>query len=199
MDDSANFIIEMTKALAWPATATYGLWLLRRPLRQLFPKMRELKVAGVDIQFAQKVDEVAKEVAAATPPAPVQLPTRAEAPRAMLSARNPFRSAENTGRVIQAWSILETSLLTAVARRKLIPSTAFYVPIAKAVEALRGAGVLSNQQARNILELAALRNEAAHGRLEVETTTAEKFEDAALRLAFSLEEVAPPSDARRAP
>jgi hypothetical protein len=64
--DTLTFIVEMTKALAWPGGAVGTTVLLRKPLRLLLEglRLKNLKVAGVEAEFSREWAAQAQQVVA---------------------------------------------------------------------------------------------------------------------------------------
>ncbi len=62
--DVLTFISELTKALAQPLAVVTLVFLLRRPIMEVFPSLRRLKYKEIELEFAQEVSELKAEVEA---------------------------------------------------------------------------------------------------------------------------------------
>ena len=58
--DALTFIVEMTKALAWPASIIFIIFLLRKPIIELLPFLEELKYKDFALKFHKEVSKVSK-------------------------------------------------------------------------------------------------------------------------------------------
>ena len=62
--DVLTFISEIIKALAWPLAVVTLVFLLRRPVIEVFPLLRRLKYKDIELEFAQEVSQLEAEVRA---------------------------------------------------------------------------------------------------------------------------------------
>lgn len=65
--DWLTFIVEFTRAVAWPGTIVVILLLLRRPILKLIPEISKFKWKDLEIDFQKKLDEVTKQAETVLP------------------------------------------------------------------------------------------------------------------------------------
>jgi hypothetical protein len=56
--DWMTFVVGVLKAIAWPATLLGVTFWLRKPIRDLVPLLRKLKVKEFELEFAKKVERL---------------------------------------------------------------------------------------------------------------------------------------------
>ncbi len=153
--DHLTFVVEMTKALAWPFSAAALALSFRRPLSKLLDgiRLRRLKVGGTEAEFGAGLDEVRGTIVAATAPGTTKsLP----AP----SAEKELPDFAPQGAVIWAWSQLEDQLKAAAIRVGVIPARS--VSAMKVLDTLAKKTVLHPATVTSIHGLRNLRNLVAH-------------------------------------
>ncbi len=178
--DSLTFVAEIVKALAWPVTVLIILVVLRDPLRQLIPLLQRLRYGGVELDFGQRVQELAAEArqqlpaSAATGPEIKPLRDRLDQ-LAQLSPR---------ATVLEAWLELENAAIEATKRHGLnLTSREQRSPILLG-DALERAGILDESKQEIYYRLRNLRNAAAHASdFAFDSSSAVEYADTALRLA----------------
>jgi hypothetical protein len=69
-----SFIASVISSLAWPGTVILCVILLRKPIAELIPLMRNLKFKGLEIDFGRRLDELEAEADQADLP-PIPPPT----------------------------------------------------------------------------------------------------------------------------
>jgi hypothetical protein len=62
--DWMTFIVEMTKALAWPVAGVLGIFYFKGEVAKLLPRLKKLKHKDTELEFAERVEELVKNVAA---------------------------------------------------------------------------------------------------------------------------------------
>ncbi|HET7306671.1 MAG TPA: DUF4145 domain-containing protein [Gammaproteobacteria bacterium] len=58
----AVFVVNMTRALAWPIAAMALAWVLRESLGSLIGRVTRVRVGGSEIELSRKVDEIAQKL-----------------------------------------------------------------------------------------------------------------------------------------
>ena len=106
--DTVTAIVELVKALAWPASAFAIIFLLRRAILRLIDSIREGRVKYKDVEFTFKRDleqarESIKKIETITPPA-LPAPQEPEIDDLMALAQLSPRAA-----VVEAWIRLEAA------------------------------------------------------------------------------------------
>jgi len=117
--DTTTFIVELIKALAWPAVIVGLILFLRKPLRDLIPLLIRLKYKDFEIEFGKKIEEAKAEAAVelSKEAAVKALPPQPDEKLAKLAEVSP-RAA-----VLEAWRQTEHELVRAAAEvlRKQMP------------------------------------------------------------------------------
>jgi hypothetical protein len=160
--DAFTFLVEMTKALAWPAVTLTVAAYARKPVGILLEGLRlqRLKGAGWEAEFSRKWDEEARHVVA-------------ELPAARKPPLEGFRFLETFGQGAQArddatplaaviagaWATVENRVREA-ASAALGPREG--VPFGKILQELVQAGKVSPGTAEGLRGLEQLRNLAVH-------------------------------------
>lgn len=62
--DWMTFIVELVRALAWPAVVAMAVWFFKDKLTKLFDDVTEVRGLGIEATFARGVKDVRAEVAA---------------------------------------------------------------------------------------------------------------------------------------
>jgi ABC-type branched-subunit amino acid transport system ATPase component len=182
--DIKTFIVEMTKALAWPLIVLVAVLAFRKPLLRLLPQLRNLKYDKLEFQFAKEVAAVEKEAQASLPPVPQE--SRLDAIRDKL-IKLTMTSPEAA--IIEAWRYLEAQQLELVERRKVDVA-----PVVRTMPRVLGAllykeGMLSEAQHDLVTRLRDLRNDVTHSRTQVvDIERAVSYIESVLRLVASMQD-----------
>lgn len=104
--DNKTFIIELTKALAWPLMVLVTLLSFRKTLLRLLPQLTNLKYDKLEFQFAKEVAAVEKVAQASLPP--ISQKSGLEAIRQKLTK---LAMTSPEAAVVEAWRYLEQSFL----------------------------------------------------------------------------------------
>lgn len=104
--DTFTFIVEMTKALAWPTAVAVTVYLLRTPLINLVPYIEELKYKDFELKFRRDISKAKEMFESEVMPSP-------ELSRLLEEENTLIRVAEISPRaaVIESWMSLQNSLL----------------------------------------------------------------------------------------
>lgn len=154
--DELTFIVEIVKALGWPAAAIALVMMLRKEIKALLPLVKRLKAGPVEAEFDREVKELKATVEAQLPPV-VQ-------PQAVTQRQKLLQLAEINPRsaVIEAWQGVEFA-----ARRFLqfqsasITERELQSPVAL-LRSLNKYEVLTRDEVALFNDLRSLRNEAVH-------------------------------------
>jgi len=146
------FIVEMTKALAWPLAVFGILVIYRKTLPNLVERIRSLKYGNFEAAFADQTTQVAENISSTSQ----SLSGSASTDRKLLSlAQQSPRAA-----VLEAWLQIEQRLhaLAASAGMEAKPRSS----ITELLHSLRGANAITAETERALLGLSQLRNLAVH-------------------------------------
>jgi hypothetical protein len=157
--DSLTFVVEMTKALAWPLTAIGAVVLLRAALLELIPTLRKLKYRDLELEFGRQLDQVAAmaeeaqlPVQAVPPALPAPQPTRVPSDLQAVAEIAP-RAA-----VLEAYRRVEQAADQALRRSGTEPPRS---PRARR-HVLESKGIVTSSTGALLEDLRSLRNLAAH-------------------------------------
>lgn len=143
--DWLTFIAEIVKALAWPAFLFFTVLAFRKPLVELLPGLRRLRIKEFEIEFGHELLQVEKRVSVT---GRMAIPDRLR----QISAVAP------TAAILEAWRDLEAAAADAAIRRGFsVIGGAWQLFVV-----LRSEGVLSEAQASAVDSLRTLRNKVAH-------------------------------------
>jgi hypothetical protein len=149
--DTLSFIVEITKATAWPLAAGAGMGLFRGEIRALLKRIRRGKVGPAEFEFEATVRALASDARALGAPehAPVVLPDLAQA------GTDP-RSA-----VTRAWLEVEDAVLQ-LACAHAPDARSLPRSVQAALRLLAHAGVVAPEVVALAQDLRQLRNQAVH-------------------------------------
>lgn len=176
------FIVEMVKALAWPATTVIIVLILRRPLVALLPLLTRFKWKAFEFEFGKQVAEAQAEAAEKLPPE-----TKRVAASSSLQA---LVAASPRAAVLEAWIQVDRAARGAIIRHDIAQPVQPYVPTTKIVNTLQSENLIAPDQAGLIHDLRALRNQAAHAPdFALTNDAAQNYVDLANRLVDYLDSV----------
>ena len=147
--DALTFIVEITKALAWPLAAVVVALMFRQQLRALLARIRKGKVGFTEFEFEQEVKELVDQ----TPQQPLSSPS-IDRPTIALATNSP-RVA-----VVEAWLNLESAAFK-LARKHDINQPRTLSPTSL-IRSLDKSGVVNNDEVALFNDLRVLRNQATH-------------------------------------
>ena len=148
------FIVEMTKAVAWPVAVVIILAIWRKTLPNLVERLRSLKYGSFEAAFNEQSVQVAENISGASQPLSVSASTITDDKLLQLAQQSP-RAA-----IIEAWLQIERRLHELAAKAGLEAK-----PRPGAVgllRSLRAANVIGADTERALLGLTHMRNLAAH-------------------------------------
>jgi len=157
--DTLTFIVELSKAIAWPVSVVLLVLIMRRPLVGLIPLLRRVKYKDFEVDFDRRLEEVKEEAALQLPSPPAQQapPSEPETRMVKLAEVSP-RAA-----VLESWRALE-NLLQEAAKGYLIAQGRQPANLSaiEAIQLLQQSERLSPETLRLLRRLRSLRNDAAH-------------------------------------
>lgn len=187
--DWKTFIAQIVGSIAWPAVVMFLIYQLKDRLAELLPRLRKLKHKDIELEFSEKLNELAIESEASKEDF-LESEKRPEINEQFnflmkLSDISP-RSA-----VIEAYRVLESASAKAAAKAyQEFEAQQIFNPIQ--IQKMLQAKVISKNQAHQFNELRKLRNQAAHMEdFELKNMPVEAYIDIALTLANSLENYEP--------
>ncbi|RBP78264.1 hypothetical protein EBI01_18430 [Marinomonas rhizomae] len=187
--DWKTFIAQIIGSLAWPLVVVFLIYQLKDRLSELLPRLRKLKHKDTELEFSEKLNELAVE-SDATKKGKTVAVKRPEINEQFnflmrLSDISP-RSA-----VLESYRVLETA--SAKAATKAYPeleSKQIFNPMQ--VQKILQGKVINRNEIHQFNELRKLRNQAAHMEdFELKNMPIEAYIDIALTLANSLENYEP--------
>jgi len=153
--DRLQFIASVTASTAWPLATIAVVWLLRRAFTDLIPRLRRLKVSGIDAEFSEKLAKAEAEVA--------ELPNisslgTVQSKKLMIDDKTKADFSNNSA-IFVAWLHVESAILNLARSRNLLEPN---MPEFQASLRLRENNVIDNSIYRAIIELRELRSLAVH-------------------------------------
>ena len=114
--DWLTFISTVVRSLAWPATVITLLVIVRKTLPELVRSLRKFKVKSIEIEFAERAKELAKDVGRLVPaaarrrgvtivPGTGQLALGGETTTFARSENS--KSASRRGQILEGWLLVE--------------------------------------------------------------------------------------------
>ncbi|WP_174501837.1 hypothetical protein [Acidiphilium sp. C61] len=155
----AEFIASIVKSMAWPTVVVVAILLFRNQIKELIASISELKIGKDGV--TGKWDRAAAEVWAGLRKAPTEPRlTQTEKLTFILPTLAAEDQSPNAARIVGAWAQLEKAL-----RKKVGETDETHVGKGDAalVQAAVKRGVITDNQAKSLRGLYALRNLAAHG------------------------------------
>lgn len=155
--DILTFIVEMTKALAWPISAVFAFYILREPLIKLVPYIEELKYKDFALKFGKGVSEIKENIKA-------EITQYPEVPKLLEEENALLRVAEVSPRaaVLESWVKLQDTLLDISLELGQIDSKENFKSHSRIGHALLEAKILNENDFKAFHQLRDLRNRAAH-------------------------------------
>ena len=147
--DKLTFIVEMTKALAWPIAATVIAVTFRAQIRELIRRIKKGKLGPAEFEFEERLRELAEanpEVASSgTSPASIDGMRTVAEPRAI---------------VFENWLGIEQEIRDLAAKAGITGSER--MPVGSLVSSLESAGKIEPLASALFRDMRHLRNSAAH-------------------------------------
>jgi hypothetical protein len=148
-----TFIVEMTKALAWPATLIGALVFFRRMIPNLIDRIRSLKYGDFEAAFTERSIRIAENIAEAKPLPRLAIATDSMEARLVELARQSPRAA-----IIEAWSRIEQRLK----EMALADGADHKHNISQMLQSLRASSLVAPETEHALRGLQQLRNLAVH-------------------------------------
>ncbi|WP_454835311.1 hypothetical protein [Pseudomonas lini] len=147
--DGLTFTVELVKALAWPTAAVLLAALFRKQLSDLSKAITKGKFGNLELEFAQRVADIAASVP--------DLPSTSMLPPSTIEQA----TANPRGAIVEAWLAVEEQAITLALTLGLTNATARRYPLGS-IQAIAQSGLLSANHVLALSELQQLRNRAAH-------------------------------------
>jgi hypothetical protein len=180
--DIKTFIVELTKALAWPLTLLCAVLAFRKTLLRLLPQLTRFKYDKFEFQFDKEVKDVEKQAQASFPPIPPKSNLEAVREKLIKLAMTSPEAA-----VIEAWRYLETELLELTERRRVDVAPAVRTMPRVIGALLYKEGLLTEAQHDLVVRLRDLRNDVTHSRTQVvDIERAMSYIESIMRLVASI-------------
>lgn len=156
--DVLTFISEIIKALAWPLAVVTLVFLLRRPVIEVFPLLRRLKYKDIELEFAQELSQLEAEVRA------IAEKKGEEAPSITSTSSNLLNLVSYSARaaIMEAWLEVESSSIAVASSFWGQPPNNVLKSMPKLGEYLLQCNVIDENQLIVFNKLRQLRNKAAH-------------------------------------
>jgi hypothetical protein len=181
--DLKTFIVELVKALAWPAIAIFFIFAFRKPFLALLPGLTKLKYDKFEFQFVKEVAAVEREAHTSLPPL-----SSDKSGLEIIRQKLVNLSMNSPGAaVVEAARYLETELIQSASRHNLELTPAVRVMPKVVAALLYKETVITEAQYDLIVRLRDLRNEVTHGAVQVDIERAISYGESVIRLVASLE------------
>ena len=157
--DWLTFVASVIGSIAWPAAAVSVVFVLRRALNRLLPDLNRLKYKDLELEFGRQVAKARVEIEAA--PAPPQLPdstSRAIQPQPYFET---LAEVSPRAALLEAWLPFEGTAVF-VGEYLGISQPGRPVQMPRLIEGLNRAGMLTDDEARAVARLRAVRNDVVH-------------------------------------
>lgn len=178
--DALTFIVEMTKALAWPASVIFIIMLLRKPIIELLPFLEELKYKDFALKFHKEVSE-AKEKISFESSQIKESPKFKEEQDSLLK----IVSVSPRAAVMESWTSLQNTLLKISLDAGQIDTIENYREHSRVGHAMLGKNAFTKSDFKIYHNLRELRNKATHmPDFVISTQDAKDFVNLATQLAF---------------
>ena len=179
--DLLVFIVEMTKALAWPIVVVFLFLVLRKQISGLLSELRHLKYKDIEADFGKKIESISIEAdKAGLPPVSEKVEIEPEKEYVLPDLR--FKQIANSlprAAIIETWIDIESALRDLARRHKIDAN----VVTSFLVRALLLGGLLSAADMKILNDLRSLRNTAVHKeRLNLTSEDAMAYRNIALRI-----------------
>lgn len=178
-----EFVASVIASLAWPLSIIIIFCFLRRPIIQLVPLLRRLKVKEIELEFRERLD-------AAKPKVALMADVRQKLIEGFLKPREHYlRLAEISKRsaIMEAWLEVEAAASDAYVRLVEAGMKVFMEP-RETAEFLRSRNLISEDEYKVYVELSRLRNRAAHeiDNLDINDAVVREYIDLALNVAAKI-------------
>lgn len=153
--DTPTFIVEMTKALAWPGVASLLLLLYRKQVGGILSgvKLRRIGQGTFKAEFETIADAVRGEL-----PSKISAPEKNVKPALEFVKEEGLLGTSPQSSILSAWEKAE-GIVNAISAREKIRKANF----PETLEALSTVGLISKEIRESLLGLQKLRNLAVHG------------------------------------
>lgn len=157
--DWLSFVASLVGYLAWPVAAVSAIFMLRRTLNRLLPDLSRLKYKDLELEFGRQVAKARAEVGA-TPVAPQSPASTARTAQAQ-SYFQTVAEVSPRAALLEAWLPFEIAA-SRVGEELAISQSDRTIQMPRLIEMLNREGMLTDDEARAIARLRAIRNEVVH-------------------------------------
>lgn len=164
--DWLQFLASIVSSLAWPLTLGVLIYLLRKPLLELLPNLRELKYKDLEVRFGEGLEKLEEKLEQQAPPEPTL--RRAGVREDTDGKFDLLAQISPSAAVLEAWTDIERQLRTLAERNQIEEKrgrSILYI-----TRFLRSREVLPPRLAGLLDDLRVLRNAAAHPSSERQIT-----------------------------
>lgn len=151
--DALTFLVEISKALAWPISSVSIAYLFRKQVEQLLLRITKGKLGPAEFEFEQAVRELATEA----PP-----PTKSGLPTYSITSVRSRATSEPRAVVLDAWLKVESALQAAGMSAGVYNALSGPGGSPNLIYKLQDKGVIDTQHVRMYKDLRSLRNRATH-------------------------------------
>jgi hypothetical protein len=187
--DWPSLAVEVVKTLTWPVTVLIIFFVLRKPIAGLIPFLDELRYKDLAVTFRRRLVKAEEEATRAQlPPPPLQPRTSVPQPAGGAATvlpdyLYPMAVTSPVAAVLEAWVRIENEL-----RRRLESGDLAQPSTTRALtRELVRAGLLPSDAERIVIDLRDLRNNAAHGRVQLDPEDAIRYLDLGTRLLAAMD------------
>lgn len=186
--DILSFIASVISSLAWPGMVILCVIILRKPIAELIPLMRNIKFKDLEIEFERRLDELGAEAdRAELPPVPsptTEPPTEVGPGTSYWETIEPLSEVSPRAAIAEAWRRVEWALDEYFRRLGQERPSSFQGML----RALRAQGRPIPAAINLFQELRVLRNYAVHEHdFEIDSQRAIEFARLSERIIASLE------------
>lgn len=159
--DWLTFFSNTISALAWPATLTILLILVRKQLPQIASSLRRLKYKDIEVEFSEAAKAIANEISTAVPTAESAENIAGLEKHAIKTRLEAIAELAPRAAILESWLQVETAAADVIQKSYPGALTSYPGPL-RLREGLQKVGILNNHQLALFEQLRALRNEAVH-------------------------------------
>ncbi|PXA02855.1 hypothetical protein DDZ13_14975 [Coraliomargarita sinensis] len=171
-----EFIATIIDSLAWPAVVIVAFFVFKERLGAVLAKLAKVKYKDLELDF-EKLREQAKEIESKEPEVnPSEGPSNPTLSSLEDQILNSVESAPSAA-ILLAWSAVEASLASAVARLAISPESPSYRSPLHNIEVLHKHSGIQKMEIQLLHEMRMLRNKVSHEHETLKRISSEQAED----------------------
>lgn len=177
-------VLDYLQTLVWPCVVVAGIFIFRRQLGNLIPRISEISAAGASVKFTEQAEGLAEKANSLAQDVIEKAPDAAQLP-------SPPPAIEPTAVFLEAYRELES------AARDAAPTAGVRGPNPtpfRVIQALARRELIPQETVTVADELRTIRNDVAHGARRLEALDAENLANTARSLAIICTASIPRSD-----